>query len=121
MQKNSKSAWIIALYTAIYLVSAWLQINVQFSLGVFAYLLYPALFALFLPAPVLALVGLADSSWLLGPWPNNGGFFLLIAVYTLVAFWVVKMIGHIINSCADMREDDGGTLQDMPIQHNVPD
>lgn len=119
MLNTSKRAWMIASYTAIYLILAWLQINLQLPLGPFAYLLYPALLALFIPAPALALVGLADTSWLLGPWPNNGGFFMLIAAYTVAAFWLTKGIANIVNSCVDMQGRDAGTLRDMSIQGDV--
>lgn len=103
MHNHSKRAWLIASCTAVYLVLAWLQINAQLPLGPFAYLFYPALLALFIPAPVLTLVGLADSSWLLGPWPSNVGFFVLITAYTLIAFWLTKATVNIINGCGEIR------------------
>jgi drug/metabolite transporter (DMT)-like permease len=93
MQNNSKRAGMVAAGTAAYLILACVQIFVQLPLGAFAYLLYPAIWALLAPAPFLSLFHLADRNWLVGMWPNAGGFLVLLVVYTCIAYYVARHIG----------------------------
>jgi hypothetical protein len=93
MQKKPISAGKVAAGTAIYLILGWLQIVVQLPLGPFAYLLYPALMALILPAPILSFFYLADRSPWIGTWPNAGGTFVLFLLYTYFAYFVAKRFG----------------------------
>lgn len=90
MQKKPISAGKIAAGMAAYLILGWLQILIQLPLGPFAYLFYPALMALIVPAPVLSLFHLADSSPWIGTWPNAGGIFVLFVGYTYLAYFVTK-------------------------------
>lgn len=92
MKTSSKRAGIVAACTTIYLLFTWFQVLAQFDLGLFAYLLYPALFLLLVPAPILSAFNLADHDWLIGTWPNTGGFFVLILVYSTLAYFVTKGI-----------------------------
>jgi hypothetical protein len=93
MQKKSISAGKVAAGMAAYLILGWLQIFIQIPLGPFAYLLYPAVIALIVPAPVLSFFHLADSSPWIGTWPNAGGIFFLFVVYTYLAYFVAKRAG----------------------------
>lgn len=93
MQKKRISPGKIAAGTAAYLIFGWLQIVFQFHLGPFAYLLYPALMAFILPAPVLSFFYLADRSPWIGTWPNTGGIFVLLVAYTYLAYFVAKLLG----------------------------
>lgn len=101
MQNNSRRASIVAAATAAYLVLAWIQIFVQLDLGSFAYLLYPAALALLWPAPFLSIFHLADPSPWVGTWPNAGGFIVLIALYTFIAYLVAKNFGGEISGNAE--------------------
>ena len=93
MQKKSISARKIAAGMAAYLMLGWLQMFIQLPLGPFAYLFYPAVIALIVPAPVLSFFYLADSSPWIGTWPNAGGIFVLFVVYTYLAYFVGKCAG----------------------------
>lgn len=62
----------------------------------FAYLFYPGMFILLAPAPVLSAFNLADHGWLTGTWPSTGGFFVLILMYSTLAYFVTKVIAEIL-------------------------
>lgn len=96
MQTSSKPAGIVAGYTATYLLMAWVQAIAQFDLGVFGYVLYPAFFILLAPGPVLRALDLADHDWLTGTWPSTGGCFVLILVYSTLAYFVTKSISALL-------------------------
>ncbi|MDB5746539.1 MAG: hypothetical protein JWP72_1387 [Massilia sp.] len=93
MQKKSISAGKVAAGMAAYLMLGLLQMLIQLPLGPFAYVLYPALMALILPAPVLSYFHLADSSPWIGTWPNAGGIFVLLVGYTYLAYFAAKRVG----------------------------
>lgn len=93
MHYNSRRAGMVAGGTAAYLVLTWIQIFSRLDLGPFAYLLYPAAWALLWPAPFLSIFHLADRSPRVGAWPNAGGFVVLIALYTFIAYLVAKNLG----------------------------
>ncbi|MEN3277708.1 MAG: hypothetical protein V7631_3498 [Massilia sp.] len=93
MQRKPISAGKVAAGTAAYLILGGLQMLIQLPLGPFAYLLYPAVMALIVPAPVLSLVHLADSSPWIGTWPTAGGIFVLLVGYTYLAYFVTKRLG----------------------------
>jgi hypothetical protein len=93
MRNKLSSAGKVAAGTAAYLILGWLEIVTQLPLGPFAYLLYPALFAFLVPAPILSFFYLADRSPWIGTWPNAGGFFVLFVVYTCLAYFVAKRLG----------------------------
>jgi hypothetical protein len=84
---------MVAAGTAAYLILAWVQIFFELPLGAFAYLLYPGLWSLLAPAPFLSIFHLADRNWLIGTWPNSGGFIVLLVVYTCIAYLVARQIG----------------------------
>lgn len=93
MQKKPISAGKVAAGMAVYLILGWLQILIQLPLGPFAYLLYPAVMALIMPASVLSFFHLADSSPWIGTWPNAGGIFVLFVGYAYLAYFVAKRFG----------------------------
>lgn len=96
MQTSSKPAGIVAGYTATYLLMAWIQAIAQFDLGAFVYVLYPAFFILLAPVPFLSALNLAEHNWLLGTRPSTGGFFVLILVYSTLAYFVTKSISALL-------------------------
>jgi len=111
MQTSSKYAGIVAAYTAFYFLLTWFLTMAQFDLGLFDYLLYPALFLFLAPAPLLGAFNLADQSWLIGTWPSTGGFFLLILVYSTLAYFVTKGIAAMLqgNQSRHAQHDVSGT------------